>query len=44
VEKPPPPTVTATNSNPIKVAAAPPARMKKLSRLCGTIDPNLFNN
>jgi hypothetical protein len=35
VEKPVPPTVTATNSNPIKVAAAPPAKMKKLSQLFG---------
>jgi hypothetical protein len=35
VEKPVPPTVTATNSNPIKVAAALPAKIKKLSQLCG---------
>jgi hypothetical protein len=35
VEKPVPPTVMATNSNPIKVAAALPAKIKKLSQLCG---------
>ena len=43
VEKPVPPTVTATNSNPIKVAAAPPAKMKKLSQLCGIGDRFALN-